>query len=88
VKDIENELVESIILKRELDRIFLKEIDWSIPSNKSFLKQFAGAIMLLVPEAAAFLIENGLKDDDETIYGVMMAIGTTMKEVGEKGLRR
>ncbi len=84
MKDIKKEISESIILRRELGKYF-KNINWDSPKSKKFLSEFTGAILMLVPECAAFLVDQGFENKDETIHGVIASIGATLKEVGENG---
>ena len=64
----------------------IKQFDLSKESHQKFFSSFCGAILMLVPEAAAFLIESGLEDNDDNINVSMAAIGETLMVMGKRGL--
>jgi len=61
-----------------------ESFDSKTQNSKAFLQQFTGAILLLVPEAAAFLVENGLPDDDETIKKAILIVSDALRELAHK----
>lgn len=86
----ESKIIELEVFKNNLREYLRKyrgvSIDLDNPSHDKFLRQFAGAIMFLIPEASGFLVENGLPDDAEMSFLTMAALGMTLKELGDKGL--
>jgi len=83
-----SKLIEQETFTEYLKRFGAGKLDLSSPKAQAFLKQFAGAIIMLVPEASGFLVEQGMNDDTEVPYLVMAAFGSTLKEIGEANLNK
>lgn len=83
-----SKLLEQETFTEYLKRFGAGKLDLASPQAQAFLKQFAGAIIMLIPEASGFLIESGMDDDTEVPYLVMAAFGSTLKEIGEKNLNK
>ena len=81
-----SKLLEEKLFKEYLVKYCQGKLDPLIPEVGKFLEDYAGAILMLIPEASALLVKNGLKDDPAAIFAAMAAIGATLKELGEMRL--
>jgi hypothetical protein len=51
-----------------------QRIDLNDKRNYEFLSQFTGSVLLLIPEAHAYLVTHGLQNDEETEKKVLRLI--------------
>lgn len=79
-------LLEADILKKHLIKYF-GHLDLTDKANQKFIEGMTGAILMIIPETIAHMIEQGKEPDEGVVFAAMAAVGGAVSEVGQTNLK-